>query len=170
MFGMGFQEIILIAVLGILVIGPEKLPEVARTIGKVIANLKRATNDLRESIHTEMETHSELKEFQEFQRELDSGVQEIGSTTRDYIEREVEKETRELEKLEKDLAAGGADPGQLTDPAAGYQAGPGDFPQEAAEGQPVGETQPEAPAKKAGKRVVAETREEEAPPTKQESA
>jgi len=50
MFGLGITEILLILVLALLVLGPEKLPETARQLGKLTAQLKRAMDDIRHDI------------------------------------------------------------------------------------------------------------------------
>jgi TatA/E family protein of Tat protein translocase len=49
-FGLGFQELVLIGVIALLVLGPAKLPELARSLGKGLAEFRRASNDLRRSI------------------------------------------------------------------------------------------------------------------------
>ena len=46
MFGLGITEILLILVLALLVLGPEKLPETARQLGKITGQLKRAMDDI----------------------------------------------------------------------------------------------------------------------------
>ena len=50
MFGLGFQELLVIFVLALLVLGPAKLPGLARSLGKSLAEFRRASNDLRRSI------------------------------------------------------------------------------------------------------------------------
>ena len=47
MFGLGFGEVLVILVIALLVFGPDKLPEVARTLGKSMAELRRAMDDIR---------------------------------------------------------------------------------------------------------------------------
>jgi Tat protein translocase TatB subunit len=47
MFGIGMTELIVIFVIGLVVLGPKKLPELARTLGKSLAEFRRASNDLR---------------------------------------------------------------------------------------------------------------------------
>lgn len=54
MFGMGIGELVLIFVIALIVFGPEKLPSVARTVGKVARDLKRTTNELTETIQREI--------------------------------------------------------------------------------------------------------------------
>ncbi len=50
MFGIGVQELAIIAVLALLIFGPKRLPELARTVGKGLAEFRRASADLRRSI------------------------------------------------------------------------------------------------------------------------
>ncbi len=47
MFGIGMTELLVILVIGLLVIGPKKLPELARSLGKGLAEFRRASNDMR---------------------------------------------------------------------------------------------------------------------------
>jgi TatA/E family protein of Tat protein translocase len=49
-FGLGFGELIVIFVVALLVFGPKRLPELARTLGKSMNEFRRASNDLRRSI------------------------------------------------------------------------------------------------------------------------
>lgn len=46
MFGLGFSEIAVLAVLGLILLGPEQLPDVARTLGRFFSDLKRSTDEL----------------------------------------------------------------------------------------------------------------------------
>ena len=50
MFGLGLQELVVIFVVALLVFGPKRLPEIARNLGKSLAEFRRASNDLRRSI------------------------------------------------------------------------------------------------------------------------
>lgn len=51
MFGLGFSEIMVLAVLGLLLLGPEQLPDMARTLGRFINDLKRSTDGLKEEFN-----------------------------------------------------------------------------------------------------------------------
>lgn len=57
MFGIGMTEMLLIAALALIVMGPKKLPDLARSLGKGFAEFKRATNELKNTI--EVETRAE---------------------------------------------------------------------------------------------------------------
>ncbi len=54
MFGMGIGELVLIFVIALIVFGPDKLPSVARTVGKVVRDLKQTTDELSETIQREI--------------------------------------------------------------------------------------------------------------------
>lgn len=60
MFGsLGLPEILVILVLALLIFGPRRLPEVGRTIGKGLAEFRRATSDLKRSVNAELSLEDE---------------------------------------------------------------------------------------------------------------
>ena len=61
MFGIGMPELLLLLAIALIVVGPKKLPELARALGRGIAEFKKATNELKESLETNTE-FSELKQ------------------------------------------------------------------------------------------------------------
>lgn len=62
MFGIGTGEILVILVIALLVLGPNEIPKVARTIGKTMKDIHRFKDELRQSVDTEFEQH-EKKEL-----------------------------------------------------------------------------------------------------------
>ena len=61
MFGLGFTEILVILVVALLVFGPDRLPELARNLGKGLAEFRRASSDLRRSVLEATEEPRALK-------------------------------------------------------------------------------------------------------------
>lgn len=76
MFGMGMGELVLILVIALLIFGPDKLPQVARSVGKFMSNLKRTTDDIRFSIEREINM-SELKDTLDVPAEVKRQMDEI---------------------------------------------------------------------------------------------
>jgi TatA/E family protein of Tat protein translocase len=64
MFGVGMQEVIVILVVALIIIGPKKLPDLARALGRAIGEFKRAADDLKEDldIHGLREERDRLKQ------------------------------------------------------------------------------------------------------------
>lgn len=56
MFGIGVQELAIVFVIALLVFGPKRLPELARTMGKGLAEFRRASSDLRQSLNFDLES------------------------------------------------------------------------------------------------------------------
>jgi sec-independent protein translocase protein TatB len=64
MFDVGFSELIVIGLVALIVIGPQRLPGVARTVGHLLGRLQRYVNDVKSDINREMQL-DELKKLQE---------------------------------------------------------------------------------------------------------
>ncbi len=87
MFDIGFSELIVIAIVALVVIGPERLPKVARTAGHLLGRLQRYVSDVKSDISREMQL-DELKKIQadlqdsarSFERSLSSEIQSVEQT------------------------------------------------------------------------------------------
>jgi len=66
MFGVSFSEIILIAVVALIVIGPEKLPKVARTLGALTGRMQRYVAEIKEEVNRDVR----FQELQQLQQEI----------------------------------------------------------------------------------------------------
>ncbi|MDF1554901.1 MAG: twin-arginine translocase TatA/TatE family subunit [Deferrisomatales bacterium] len=60
---MGMTEILLVLALALIVIGPKKLPGLARSLGRGLAEFRRATDDLQRTIHQEVHKPLDPKQF-----------------------------------------------------------------------------------------------------------
>jgi len=93
MFDIGFSEMIVIAIVALVVIGPERLPRVARTAGLLLGRLQRYVSDVKSDINREIQL-DELKKLQSeirdsarsVEQSLTSGVQEVRQTAQSVTE------------------------------------------------------------------------------------
>ena len=92
MFDIGFSEIVVIAVVALVVLGPEKLPKTARTLGHLFGRLQRYVNDVKRDIQRELE----LDELRKLQQNVQSAAKEI-ETSMASATRDVEQNVRDVE-------------------------------------------------------------------------
>jgi len=77
MFGIGFTEILLIAVIAILFLGPDKLPEAMVQIAKFFKSVKKTVNDAKSSLEEEMRIADLKEEALSYKQKLDSATSEL---------------------------------------------------------------------------------------------
>ena len=70
MFDVSFSELVVIAVVALIVIGPEKLPKVARTLGALMGRMQRYMTDIKEEVNREVR----FQELQQLQQEIQATV------------------------------------------------------------------------------------------------
>lgn len=99
MFDIGFLELVVIAVIGLIVIGPERLPDVARTVGKWVGRTRRFVLQVKTDIDREIR-QEELRKAIEEDAGLDE-IKQIMNTDRFTIEEEEKDEDQEPEYLVK---------------------------------------------------------------------
>jgi sec-independent protein translocase protein TatB len=89
MFDIGFSELIVIGVVALIVIGPERLPKVARTLGHLLGRAQRYVNDVKSDINREMQL-DELKKLQtqvsESARSIEDSVRKEYDAARTAVE------------------------------------------------------------------------------------
>ncbi len=88
MFDFGFSEILLVALVALIVVGPERLPKVARTAGHLLGRLQRYVSDVKSDISREMQ----LEDLKKLQQQVEQQARELESTVR-----------TQMEKVESDL-------------------------------------------------------------------
>jgi sec-independent protein translocase protein TatB len=118
MFDIGFSEMMVIAVLALIVIGPERLPRVARTLGHLAGRLQRYVADVKADINREVE----LDEL----RKMRDSMQQAASSFQSTVSEEMSKANAEVSKVEGELNAAAASLDKPAEPAK--PALPGDPP------------------------------------------
>lgn len=92
MFDMGFQEIVLIGVIALIVIGPERLPSVARSIGLWVGKMQRFVAGVKSDIASELQTdelrsmlnsqEDQIRELKDMVKEAQTGLERTASETK----------------------------------------------------------------------------------------
>ena len=77
MFDIGFAELVIIAVVGLLVIGPERLPGTIRTVSLWLNRLKRGFNDIKREVEQELHNDAVMQELRKAGEELKSEADEF---------------------------------------------------------------------------------------------
>jgi sec-independent protein translocase protein TatB len=109
MFDIGLSELLVIAVVALIVIGPERLPKVARTLGHLFGRMQRYVNDVKADISREME----LEEL----RKLQANVQSAARSFEDSFTKEVRDTEAQLQSV-ADAASSTATAGSAAGVAA----------------------------------------------------
>jgi sec-independent protein translocase protein TatB len=128
-FDIGFSEILVIAVVALIVIGPERLPKVARTLGHMFGRLQRYVNEVKADINREME----LDELRKLQSQVQSAARDIEQSVA-HATQQVESGVRSVESDLNRAASGEAAPSAPPADAASAAApseGSGDAPRQA---------------------------------------
>jgi sec-independent protein translocase protein TatA len=92
MGSLGMQEIIVIFVIALIVFGPRKLPELGKSLGRGLAEFKRASNELKQTWEEEVRLDKEKEEFKKATDELKRSWDE-----------EIDKEKEEFREVSDDL-------------------------------------------------------------------
>lgn len=108
MFDIGFSELVVIGIVALLVIGPERLPKVARTLGHLLGRAQRYVNDVKSDINREMQL-DELKKLQtqvtDSARALEDSVRKEYETARSSVEEPVQAAVGELDSVSREASS-----------------------------------------------------------------
>lgn len=104
MFGIEFSELVIIAIVALIVIGPEQLPKVARTVGHLWGRLQRYVNSVKADMSREMA----LEELRKVQREAQNAAADLQQSIH-QAGQEVEKS---VASMESEIASSGYGLGQ----------------------------------------------------------
>ncbi|MGQ4878429.1 Sec-independent protein translocase protein TatB [Billgrantia sp. LNSP4103-1] len=74
MFDIGFLELLLLGIVGLLVLGPERLPKAARTVGLWVGKIKRTVSSMQREINSQLEAEELRQKLKEQQTKLDESL------------------------------------------------------------------------------------------------
>src|SRR5512143_3395931 len=103
MFDIGFSEIVVIAIVALIVIGPERLPKTARMLGHLFGRLQRYVNEVKADINREME----LDELRRLKKEVESAAHDIQQSVAS-VQAGVNAGVRSVEEQVRGVTAGDA--------------------------------------------------------------
>ena len=108
MFDIGMQELIVVFIVILLVFGPKRAPELGRTVGKALAELKKSFQDVKKQVETEFkESTSDIQEarksFEDLRKKVEKGVKEtVGINALQQPVKDIIEETDEAEEEEEE--------------------------------------------------------------------
>lgn len=101
MFGIGGGEIIFILLVVLMLFGSDKIPEIARTLGKLMAQLKNATNDIKSEIQKGVDGVVEDSSISEISSEITRAKENFivnGSSTIEKVKEDIEEVTGPIKR------------------------------------------------------------------------
>jgi len=99
MFNLGMPELIVIFIVALLIFGPKKLPELGKSLGRAIGEFKRTSQELRDSLETEIETDKIKEDLLKEQKEIQESLSEAKSP---YPEVQEQAEKKDAVKADTD--------------------------------------------------------------------
>lgn len=95
MFDIGFSELLIIGLVALVVIGPERLPRVARTLGHLFGRMQRYVNDVKADINREVQ----MDELRKIQSSVEGAARDLEHS----VTTEIRKAESDLQRTESDL-------------------------------------------------------------------
>ncbi|MGV3698048.1 Sec-independent protein translocase subunit TatA/TatB [Flavobacterium sp.] len=99
MFGIGGGELIFIIFIALMLFGSDKIPDVARTMGKAMAQFKNATNEIKSEIQKGVDEHGINNSMKELTSTFTDEVEKVKSGLDTNIAPEINKAKEDLEDL-----------------------------------------------------------------------
>ncbi len=104
MFDIGFSELMLIGIVALVVIGPERLPKVARTAGQWLGRLNRYVSQVKQDIDRDIKL-DELRKMQQDMKDSAQRYEIMAGDTKREIETAVEQETGQISRVMQAMSA-----------------------------------------------------------------
>ena len=101
MFGMGFTEILMIAIVAIIFLGPDKLPQFLVDIAKFFKSVKRAINEAKTNIEREVQISELKEEALEYKERFKDISEEISETLTADLDEDPLSEAEEIKRATK---------------------------------------------------------------------
>lgn len=96
MFDIAFTELVIVAIVALIVIGPEKLPKVARTLGSLAGRMQRYVSTVKQDIERELE----LDDLKKLQQDIQQGSQDV----KQQVESSIHGGMSDVKKITDELA------------------------------------------------------------------
>ena len=145
MFDMGFQEIVLIGVIALIVIGPERLPSVARSIGLWVGKMQRFVAGVKSDIASELQTdelrsmlnsqEDQIRELKDMVKEARTGLERTANETKASVNEGMQSAVEQVKDAAdtakentakmREIASGAGYATYDDDPASGTDSGSG---------------------------------------------
>jgi sec-independent protein translocase protein TatB len=100
MIDLGLEKMMVIGAVALIVIGPEKLPRVARTVGALLGKAQRYVNDVKAEVNRSIE----LEELQKMKREVETAAREVETSIHSGV-REIERDLNEAAGIASETGA-----------------------------------------------------------------
>lgn len=94
MFDLSFTEMILAGTVALIVLGPERLPKVARTIGRLVGKIQNFTTTMKQ----EFTSQNEYADLMKIKNDVESAAQNIRNEINDF-EQQIQKENQDIQQL-----------------------------------------------------------------------
>jgi len=98
MFGIGASEMIMILAIALVVIGPKKLPDLAKALGRARGEFKKATRDFKESLEVN-DDFKELKEVKKAFDDINKDIREAGNIPETPVEKAKTKPPQDIAEI-----------------------------------------------------------------------
>ncbi len=102
MFGMGMPEILLILAIALIVIGPKKLPDLAKSMGRAMNEFRRATSELKETMEIDYDIKEVKKTFDDIENEIKKPIDISSGEDKDKTSKDMKIKQKKSSGPKKD--------------------------------------------------------------------